>query len=46
MDRYILTRVAVLIVGFGMMAAWSYFLATVGEPQSLWLWRDVFGVQI
>src|SRR3546814_1780737 len=46
MDRYVLTRVAVLIVGFGMMAAWSYFLATVGEPQALWLWRDVFGVRI
>ncbi len=24
----------------------SYFLAEAGEPQSLWLWRDVMGFQI
>lgn len=24
--------------------AGSYGLATVGEPQSVWLWRDVLGV--
>ncbi len=24
----------------------SYFLAEAGEPQSLWLWRDVIGFQI
>lgn len=24
--------------------ALSFFLAAMGEPQSLWLWRDVFGL--
>lgn len=24
--------------------AWTYLLAHYGEPQAVWLWRDVFGV--
>lgn len=31
--------VFVLMIGIGL----SYLLATAGEPQSVWLWRDVLG---
>lgn len=31
-----------VILAFGI--ALSYGFALIGEPQSLWLWRDVLGV--
>ena len=35
-----------IIVISALGTAWflSYWLARAGEPQSLWLWRDVLGV--
>jgi hypothetical protein len=34
-----------ILVGVGaFMVGWVYFLARMGEPQSLWLLRDILGV--
>jgi len=34
----------ILVVALVAAIAASYGLALAREPQSLWLWRDVFGV--
>ena len=35
---------AVILLSAGVLA--SIALAGAGDPQSVWLWRDVLGVQI
>jgi hypothetical protein len=37
------TKIIIALALVGGIAS-SYALATLGEPQSLWLWRDIFGV--
>lgn len=32
------------VPGLILVALISYGLALLGEPQALWLWRDIFGV--
>ena len=39
------TRMKILVIGAIPVAlVLSYLLAKAGEPQSVWLWRDVMGV--
>lgn len=26
-----------------MLSSISYFMATIGEPRAVWIWRDIFG---
>lgn len=36
-----------MLLGFVVAAVFSsYALATAGEPQSVWLWRDVLGIAL
>lgn len=37
-------RVVIWLVGGVAVLALTYALALAGEPQALWLWRDVLGV--
>jgi hypothetical protein len=39
-----LTAAALMVAAFAVALLPSFFLALVGEPQALWLWRDVLGV--
>ena len=41
-DAKKLLVLATIVVPFALLA--SYFLAHAGEPQSVWLWRDVLGM--
>jgi hypothetical protein len=38
------TRWAIMIAALPVALFLSYWLARAGEPQSVWLWRDVMGV--
>lgn len=39
-----IARLAAVIMCVGMAPVISYGFALAGEPQSVWLWRDVFGI--
>ena len=44
MSRSDVKLVALFVVTFAAGSAISYLLALAGEPQSVWVWRDVLGV--
>ena len=39
-----IARLLIVLLSLPAVATISYWLARAGEPQSLWLWRDVLGV--
>lgn len=39
-----LFNVLLLIAGFILVTAFSYGMARLGEPQAVWMWRDMLGV--
>lgn len=39
-----LWTVSIYAAGFIAAMAMSYSFAMIGEPQSLWVWRDILGV--
>ncbi len=40
-------RLKILLAATGLLliaGSTSYLFASIGEPQSVWLWRDILGV--
>lgn len=39
-------EIALIVAGFVCSVVLSYVAATMGQPNALWMWRDILGVDV